>query len=353
MRRLTVLLLLVGAFALFAGHLVPCSVIGTQPDCYVALQPGPAENILPLIEVDGRRTYSSAGELLLTTVAVDTRQGFIEWVRGGLDPAVDLERRELLFPPELERREVTERNRALMQASQVEAEVVALRELGFQPTDGAEVVQIAERNALDRRQLRVGDVIVAVDGERVASNDEVVEAVQRHAIGDRVRFEIRRGGEVVRSVVTLIENPDAPGTPMVGVLVAPHIDLPFDVSIDAGRIGGPSAGLMFALSLVDLLGPDDLTGGAVIAGTGEIGADGVVGPIGGIQQKILGAIERTDGGRPAEVFLVPRENLEEARETPVGREVLLVPVDTFDDAMAALADLRAGRTPAEALALGG
>ena len=124
-----------------------------------------------------------------------------------------------------------------------------------------------------------------------------------------------------------------------------------ETGIDAGVIGGPSAGLAFSLALVDLLGEDDLTGGEVVAASGTIEPDGTVGPVGGITQKVVGALTR-EGGPPATVFLVPRGNFEAARAAPATSELLLVPVDRIDDAVAALRDLREGRVPAEAFALG-
>jgi Lon-like protease len=135
------------------------------------------------------------------------------------------------------------------------------------------------------------------------------------------------------------------------VLLRSFLDLPVDVEIDAGVIGGPSAGLMFALSVMDLLEPEDLTGGKVVAGTGTVDRDGTVGAVGGVRQKVVGATATTADQRPATVFLVPEGNLEDARSVSVPREVLVVPVATLDDAVRALDDLRAGREPAGALAL--
>jgi PDZ domain-containing protein len=135
------------------------------------------------------------------------------------------------------------------------------------------------------------------------------------------------------------------------LILTTELDLPVEISIDAGVIGGPSAGLMFALSIVDLLEPDDLTGGAVIAGTGILDQDGVVSTVGGVRQKVVGATTEGAHGAPATVFLVPRGNLGEARSAAVDGEILLVPVDSLADALEVLSELRAGREPREALAL--
>jgi Lon-like protease len=175
--------------------------------------------------------------------------------------------------------------------------------------------------------------------------------VQRRAPGDRLVLELQRDGEQLDVEVDLGVAPDDPTRPYVGVLLTTELDLPVEVVIDAGVIGGPSAGLMFALSILDLLEPEDLTGGAVVAGSGTLDLEGRVGAIGGIRQKIVGATTRGGDRRSATVFLVPRGNLQEAQGTPVGRDVLLVPVGTLDEAVDALAELREGRRPVDALAL--
>jgi PDZ domain-containing protein len=138
---------------------------------------------------------------------------------------------------------------------------------------------------------------------------------------------------------------------MIGIFLLPDFDLPVDVDIQAGNIGGPSAGLMFALSIVDSLTPEDLTAGAIIAGTGAIDAEGNVGAIGGIRQKIVGALHR-DEGPAATVFLVPEGNFAEARSAPVDDEILLVPVRTLGEALDVLATLASGGTPTSAVAIG-
>jgi Lon-like protease len=341
--------LLVAAAALARGQ-VPCDVVEAQPTCYVALRPGPAEDTLRLVDIEGADSYSSSGELLLTTVAVDDDLGFGEWLRASVSRSVDAVPRESIYPSDADRDEVVEYNAALMADSQLTATMAALAAAGYEITgEGALVASVADDAVTD--ELRVGDVITAVDGDAVTDNRGVVEAVQGRAPGDRVVFEVRRDGERLTVEVDLGTAPDDATRAYVGVLLTTDLDLPVDVVIDAGVIGGPSAGLMFALSIIDLLEPEDLTGGAVVAGTGTLDLDGHVGAIGGIRQKIVGATARGLDRRPASVFLVPRGNLDEAQGTPVGRDVLLVPVDSLDDALVALEELRAGREPSDALAL--
>lgn len=354
MRRILLVLLLVAGLSAVARGALPCDVLTAQPTCYAALQPGPVENALELAAVDGVRTYASAGQLLLTTVAVEADLDLREWIEGAVSPRIRQVPRESLFPEDKDSEAVRQENAALMQSSQLEATVAALRHLGYEfddEFDGAEVAQIVEPSAVTDGELRVGDRIVEVDGTPTTDNRAVGEAVRRHAPGDVVTMAVVRDGEQREVELQVIANPEDPDVAYIGVLLTSYLELPVDVEIDAGIIGGPSAGLMFALAIVDLVEPEDLTGGAVIAGTGTIDTEGNVGAIGGIVQKVLGATEPTGDRRPATAFLVPRGNLDEARRAPVGRDVLLVPVDTLDDAVAALADLRAGRQPAEAQAL--
>jgi Lon-like protease len=343
------LLLLVGATVVVRGH-VPCDVVAAQPACFVALRPGPAEDTLRLVDIDGAVSYSSSGELLLTTVAVDDDLGFGEWLRASVSRSVEAVPREQIYPTDTDRDQVAEYNAALMADSQLTATMAALSAAGYEVDgEGALVASVADDAVTD--ELEVGDVITAVDGEMVTDNQGVVDAVQRRAPGDRLVLELHREDERLEVEVDLGTAPDDPTRPYVGVLLTTELDLPVDVVIDAGVIGGPSAGLMFALSIIDLLEPEDLTGGAVVAGSGTLDLEGRVGAIGGIRQKIVGATSRGGDRRAATVFLVPRGNLEEAEGTPVGRDVLLVPVGTLDEALDALADLRAGRQPVDALAL--
>lgn len=345
-----VLSLLAGSIALLRGD-VPCGVVATQPACDVALRPGPTENALALVDISGARAYPSSGELQLTTVAVDDDLDLREWLRVRTSDTVEAVPRSTIYPPGSDRDEVAEQNAALMADSQLTATIVALEELGYD-LEGRGALVAAVTNDAVTDELQQGDVIIAVDGEPVAENGDVVAAVRSRQAGDRIVLDVvDPDGDRREVAVELGASPDDPGAAYVGILLTTDLDLPVDVVIDAGVIGGPSAGLLFALSIVDLLGEEDLTGGAVIAGTGTVARDGTVGPVGGVRQKLVGATVTHDDGRPADVFLVPRDNLDEARGTPVGRDVLLVPVDTLGDALAALDELRDGREPSEGLTL--
>ncbi len=353
MRRSLLLLLAVAALGLVGRGVVPCNAMPVQPRCYVALYPGPAEDALRIVQVPAERTYASSGEMLLTTVAVDADLDPMEWLRTAFSARVRQVPRDVLYPPGSGEEEVRRQNIAQMDESQVVAAAAALRELGHEvdlAPRGAEVVEVDPELRAGRTLTR-GDIIVEVADQPIADAGTAVAAVDGYEPGDEIHLTIRRDGEHLRVPVTLAADPDAPGGVVVGALLRDHVVLPVDVRIDAGQVGGPSAGLMFALAIVDALGPDDLTGGRVIAGTGTLDVDGSVGSIGGISQKVLGAVEREDG-RAASVFLVPADNLDEARGAPVDQGLLLVPVATLADALDALRELRAGQQPRDAVALG-
>ena len=353
MRRLLLVVVLLGAAAFLVGGGVSCDTVEFQPDCYVALKPGPTENATGLVEISGTPSYASSGELRLTTIAVEEDLGLTGWLRAAVSGSQRTVPRTSIFPSDADREEVTRQNAALMSDSQLTATTVALRHAGFEVDEvpaGARVTELLTDAA--ERDLRVGDVISAVDGQPTLDSAEVAEAIGSTSPGEPVTLEVVRDGQPLMLEVLVGHDPRDPDRPLLGVLLTSQHALPVDVDIDAGVIGGPSAGLVFALSIIDLLDPGDLTGGAVVAGTGTLTSDGRVGPVGGVRQKILGAAEASDGdARPATVFLVPEGNLDEARGVPVDRDLLVVPVASLDEALDAVAEVRAGRRPAGALAL--
>ena len=340
-----VCVVLTGAVALLQGA-VPCAALAAQPACQVALRPGPSEDATELIDVSGTRSYPASGELRLATVAVQDHLDVAGWLRARFAPNVVAVPREQIYPTGVDPDAVAEQNAALMMESQLTATVAALEELGHEVEgEGARVVAVQDDAATDA--LEPGDVITGLDGAPVGTSQQVVDAVAARSPGEVVVLEVA-GAERRRAVeVTLGVAPDDPERAYVGVVLTTALELPVDVAIDAGVIGGPSAGLMFALSIVELLGEEDLTEGRVIAGTGTLDQDGVVGPVGGVQQKVAGATSGVEG-EPAEVFLVPPANLPQARAAAVNRDVMLVPVTSLDDALDALEELRAGQAPEDA-----
>lgn len=352
MRRLLVALLVVGLATFVVRGGVPCQTLELPPSCYVALTPGPTEDAASLVEIDGAASYTSSGELLLTTVAVEEDLGVGDWARAVFDASIDTVPRRVLFPPGADREEVTRQNAALMVDSQLAATVVALRRAGYEIPEefaGARIEEVLSEPAAGI--LEEGDVIVGVDGRPTTDGAEVADAISGVEPGEVVELEVRRGDEERVETVRVVTSPEEPGRAFLGVLLSSHLELPVDVAIDAGVIGGPSAGLMFALSIVDLLEPGDLTGGSVVAGTGTLESDGAVGAVGGVRQKVVGATDPSGDRRPASVFLVPTGNLEQVRDVAVSRDLLVVPVTTLDEALEAVADVREGRRPQGSLAL--
>lgn len=355
MRRLLVLLLVASSLGFVGRGGVPCGAVEAQPQCLVALLPGPTANTLDILEVTGGDVSTSAGELLLTTVSVDPSLTFREWLQGIFDNRVQHLDRELIYPEGTTVEAVREQNAFLMERSQVEAIVAAFTAMGR--TDlfaGAEVGEVQDFSTASDGRLQAGDVIVEVEGSQIVRATDLTATLARFGEGDEVELAFERRGQPLTTTVTLVV-PEGGDRALLGISVFDHLDLPVEIEIDAGEVGGPSAGLMFALAIIDSLTPDDLTAGRIIAGTGEIREDGTVVPIGGIQQKILGALTRFDeeGERlpSATVFLVPAANMAEARGAPVTEEILLVPVATLQDGLDALAALRQDQLPAGAVTL--
>lgn len=353
MRRLLMVLLLVALSVVVVRGQVPCDVLPAQPTCDVLLLPGPTEDTLDIVAIDGERTFDSAGQLRLTTVAVDSDLDLLEWVQGMFSSVTDVVDREAIYPPGQSEEDVAEQNDLLMESSQIDATVAGLVAAGYEASElyvGARVVEVTEDAAEGADQLESGDVVVGIDEVEVANATEAVDEVATKSPGDTVTLTLADGDELD---LVAAAHPEDPDRALLGILLQDEVDLPFEVEIDAGNIGGPSAGLMFALGIVDLLGEEDLTGGATIAGTGTITVDGRVGAIGGIRQKVVGATSpRDEDDEPATAFLVPQGNFAEARTAAVASDVLLVPVATIDEAVAALEALARGEDPVGAVALG-
>lgn len=315
------------------------AVAALLPVPYVALSPGPTENTLgaydgiEVIVIEGEQTYPTEGNLDLTTVSVtraDSELQLLDALKLWADPEVAVVPREQIYPPNVGAEVVRERNAEQMVTSQQNAIVAALRELDIDVLDRVVVHSIVEgAPALGR--LEAGDVILAVDGEEVSEVAQVGDLITGHEPGEDVTFTVKRDGEQLDVTVATEEATEGEPRAVVGILPAMGFDFPFEVEITLGEeIGGPSAGLLFALGIVDKLTPGALTDGAHVAGTGTIDADGTVGAIGGIQQKVAGA--RNVG---ATVFLVPADDCAGAVAAGID-DIQLVRVETLDDARSSL-----------------
>jgi PDZ domain-containing protein len=295
----------------------------------VALSPGPAEDVLSRVKITGSTpVYESKGDLYLTSVGIDDDVRFYEALLDLANHDVQMLPRADLYPGNESPQEIDRQNTIDMDTSKVNATVVALRELGYRIEPTGTQVQEVGSDAPATGKLRVADVILRVDGHKVRSTKEVRAAISKHRPGDKVTLRIRRDHVDLDVTVGTRASGDDPGRAQIGVVLRELFDhLPVDVKIDTEGIGGPSAGLMFTLSIIDKLTKEDLTGGRRIAGTGEILLDGQVGRIGGIGEKLVAA--RRQG---ATVFLVPEGNCDEARHAaPDGLH--LVKVATLQDAL--------------------
>ncbi|WBB66585.1 PDZ domain-containing protein [Micromonospora sp. WMMD812] len=334
MRRRGVTVLL-GAFL---TALLSIGVLGT-PIPYVVLGPGPTVNTLgtengkEVIQVSGRATSTSAGQLRLTTVGVQPSVRLRSAIVGWFSKDEAVVPRELVYPPGESQEQVEQRNAEDFAASQTSAETAALRELGF-PVQV--VVKTVAADGPSAGVLKVGDVLTSVDGQPVPVAARLTELIRAKPAGTALTIGYTRNGAPATAQVTSREQD---GRPRIGVEIEQQQPHPFSLSIDLEDIGGPSAGLMFALGIIDKLTPADLTGGMVVAGTGTIDDEGTVGPIGGIAQKLVGAKHAG-----AKVFLVPADNCAEAVRNPQP-DLPLIRVGTLDEALAALETLRAGGQP--------
>ena len=318
---------------------------------YYALSPGPVNDVTDFISVDEPNTVE--GDLFFLTVSLQ-EVNVLEYVAAQLNREVDLSPRENIRPAGTTQEQLRDQNLNLMNQSKQNAIYVALTELGYDVVfegSGARVTAFTEVSAAGD-VLEPGDVIVAVDGTPVEFLDDAMSLLGGRAPGDTVELTIERPVDdpdvaSERKVVEitlipyralneddeLIEDPDRG---MVGVFLEngeTEIVFPVEVDIDSQNIGGPSAGMMFTLEIMNQLTEEDLTKGNRIAGTGTIRQDGTVGAIGGIKQKVYGAI---DAG--AVYVLVPDGNYDEAI-LAAGDDITVVRVVTIDDALDFLATL--------------
>jgi Lon-like protease len=292
----------------------------------VALTPGPAEDVLTRIKIEGSTpVYDSKGKFYLTSVGIDDDVRFYEALLDLANRDVELRPRAELFPQGEGDEQVDRENVELMDESKTVAKVVALRELGYQVKPSAVVVRDVVKGTPAVGRLEAGDRILRVDGHAVATIDQVRAAITSHHTGEQVAFLVAR--DDTRTAVD-VRVATADGQPRVGVELSERYEnLPLKLTIETENIGGPSAGLMFALSIIDRLTPADLTGGRRIAGTGELSVDREVLPIGGVAEKLVAA--RRQG---ATVFLIPKDNCPDVYgRVPAG--LRLVRVATLDDAL--------------------
>lgn len=324
------------AVVLLIGLGVAASQVRTH---YVVFSPGPTINVLgdfngkPILRVDGHRVYRDKGGLRMVTVSPtgpDENVNMVAVVRAWLDSTRAVYPYNAVYAPTDTQKTVQQQSSQEMVSSQDSAIANALRALHIHFGNAVRVAGV-EKDGPSAGKLRSGDLILAVDGHPVHTTKQVIAAISSLPPGTAVHVRIRRGNHVQVVTITTTHSTQDKAKSAIRVLVAPSYDFPFDVGIHISPdIGGPSAGLMFSLSIYDILTPGSLTHGQVVAGTGEISPSGQVGEIGGIQQKIVGAED--DG---AHLFLVPAKNCAEALGAPYDPDKMrLVKVKRFQDALA-------------------
>ncbi|WAA67364.1 PDZ domain-containing protein [Microbacterium oxydans] len=332
-----------GVWALVVA-LVALVVLTFLPSPYVIQRPGPVYDTLgtatdkegdevPLIKIEGADTFKTAGTLDLTTVQVvgnrERTPSWFELALAWMDSSRAVVPLDSVFPEGVTTEQRDERNATLMVDSQHEATAAALNELGYDTGAQVTVVDAVTDSPADGT-LEPDDVITAIGGTTVDSAGQLREAVQ-DAAGDPVTLTILRDGAEKTVEVTPEKHVEGGVTTwLIGVTLRTDYDFPIDVTIQLDNVGGPSAGMMFALGIIDTLTEGELNGGENVAGTGTIDAAGTVGPIGGIRQKLYGA---RDAG--AEYFLAPASNCDEVvGHVPDGLQVIRTA--TLDESLAAL-----------------
>jgi PDZ domain-containing protein len=323
---------------LAVGLLVVLGVVAlTRPVAYVTFRPGPTFNVLgtydgkTIVDVSGHRVYRDDGALRMVTVYVggpDEDTNLFDLLYGWLNPDI------AVLPKSIyEKGETDETNRqesaVEMTSSQDNATAAALSALGVAYKTEVEVADVAKDGASNGK-LRTGDVLLAVDGRTTPDPTKLVDLVRAIKPGTRTVLTVRRDGKQQDVPLTTQPAPDDPKASRIGVGIKQQYAFPFKVRIQLpGAVGGPSAGMMFALGIYDVLTPGSLTGGKPIAGSGEITADGKVGAIGGIGQKLASA--QRDG---AKLFLVAADNCAEAAKSHYDADKMrLVKVSTLSEAI--------------------
>lgn len=291
---------------------------------YYVLGPGPARDVEPLIQIDGTRTYPTDGRFLLTAVRF-SRPNIYRLVAAWLDPARAVVPEDEIVPAGQTPEEEFEVALSQMDTSKIDAAVVALTAYSGYPEDrraGILVESVVPESPAEGK-LFPGDLITRIDGLALDDLDDLRARIAEAGTERSLRFTVEAGGETRHMNVRPAQVPGIEG-PAIGI--APVHNFPFPLTIESGDIGGPSAGLMWTLGVIELLTPEDLSRGRVIAGTGAITLEGEVDAIGGVEEKVVAA---EDAG--ASIFFVPVENAAAARS--VARDIVIVPVDTFRDAV--------------------
>ncbi|MDQ1699129.1 MAG: Lon-like protease [Frankiaceae bacterium] len=356
MSRRGITLLVAAGLALILGVLA-----SVMPVPYVILVPGPPTDTLgavpggkdPVISVTGAKTYDSGGQLYLTTVGVepgpcDAHPSLWQAMRAWFDSHEAVEPHQVICPPDQSSQSVQAQNANEMTQSQRDAMTAALLYLGYQPVTRQVILASVTSDAPSAKVLQAGDIVLAVDGKPVHSPEDLRAVVGKTPIGGPITVAVDRNGKKLVVHTTVTQDPST-HRPLLGVELdqnATFAKVEVKIGIDPNDVGGPSAGLMFTLGIIDKMTPGGLTGGKTIAGTGTIDGFGQVGPIGGIQQKIAAVSGYGPSNAPrvhASYFLAPASECADA-VAAAPSSLVVIRVDTLSTAVAALKSIKAGRT---------
>jgi Lon-like protease len=319
------------------------------PVPYVILGPGPTLNTLGrdssgqnLITIDGHQTYATSGNLNMVTISEAGGPGQNINIYGALaawlnpDEAVVPESE--LFPAGQSAEQAEQEDTAEMAGSQQIATAAAFTYLHI-PYQTFITIAETVPGYPAASVLKAGDIVSDVNGTPVTSDGQLQDLIRSHPAGTKLDFTVLRDGKTENFTMAAVENKNTGGVPIIGVEIEDQYKFPFSVKFDLGsQIGGPSAGTMFALGIIDKLTPDNLTGGKFIAGTGEITPQGQVQAIGGIQQKMVGA--RNAG---ATIFLAPATNCSDV-DGAIPSGLRVVKISTLSQAVTYLEDIKDGKS---------
>ncbi|WP_254908844.1 PDZ domain-containing protein [Leucobacter sp. 7(1)] len=319
------------------------------PSPYTIERPGPVVNTLgevqiegeaqPVISLPGSETYPTTGTLNLLTVSlVGSPEHPVSWlslIPAVVDPTQRIQPRTNFFPEgsTLEDREA--QGTVQMQSSQAQAAAAAFRELGHDVPVELIVAAVSEDGPAEGI-LREGDVLTAIAGEPVADFAGLRAAIVASGADTELTLTVERDGEP-QDVALTPQVPDGGGDPLIGAVIATTFELPIEVDISLSEIGGPSAGMIFALAIIDQLTPGAMLGDLTVSGTGTVTDAGIVGPIGGLEQKLWAAARAE-----SDLFLMPVGNCGDLpKRLPSGIDV--APVETLEEAMGVIEDAAAGK----------
>jgi PDZ domain-containing protein len=315
------------SIAVLVGVLVVAPLGATSP--YFVITPGGTYDIGSRLRIPEAQ-QRPMGRMAFTAV-YESEANWSEVARAQVFGQAEDVPAAAVRPPGTTQEQLNQTNKRLIDESKPIAAVVALRAAGY-PVDitgqGAQVESILRGMPADG-VLKVGDVIVAVDGQPVDTTNALIALVRRHQVGEQVTLSVRRDGGQQDVQLATGNSPTEPGRPIIGITISTYlfdVHMPFAVDVESDNVGGPSAGFMFALGILDAVTDGDLTRGYYVVGTGTIAADGTVGAVGGAAEKALAAEQ--DG---AQLFLVPKNDSDEARRWV--KRLRIVPVERFEDAI--------------------